>query len=131
MTDDITTKTKGVDKPANGKSKFPTLTIDWDLYGTYLEGSDMTDAQKRDVIQMLWNIMVAFADLGFRAHPVQLATSDASSGTTSSNCGQNQDLADFITAESGPMVESDGKSTPQFNTAADGSAEPSPKRSHT
>lgn len=115
----------------NGKAQFPTLDIDWDLYGTYLADADMTDDQKRDFIQMLWNIMVAFADLGFRAHPVQQAIPLATSGAISGDCGQNQELADFITAESGLVVESAVNSTPQFNTAADGSAEPSPKRSQT
>ena len=128
MTDNITTQHEGgVHERANGKAQFPTLEIDWDLYGTCLADADMTDDQKRDFIRTLWNIMVAFADLAFRAHPVQLATS----GAVPDGCGQNQELTDFITAESGLVIESEVNSTPKFNTAADGSAEPSPKRNHT
>ncbi|MGJ8670994.1 MAG: hypothetical protein ACSHXK_16040 [Oceanococcus sp.] len=51
----------------------PSLTIDWELYGKYLEDSDLTDDQKREFIETLWSIVVAFVDLGFGVHPVQQA----------------------------------------------------------
>jgi hypothetical protein len=52
---------------------YPTLSIDWDLYSEYLEDSDLTDDQKREFIQTLWNIVVSFVDLGFGIHPMQQA----------------------------------------------------------
>jgi len=53
------------------KDTLPGLTIDWDLYREYLKDCDLTDDQKREFIETLWNIMVAFVDLGFGIHPVQ------------------------------------------------------------
>lgn len=43
----------------------PQLTIDWDAYGQYLEGSDLSDDQKIELIETLWSIVVSFVDLGF------------------------------------------------------------------
>ena len=66
----------------------PSLTIDWDLYGSYLEDSDMSDEQKREFIQTLWNIIVNFIDLGFGVHPIQQAKQISS--------GQDDDLASLL-----------------------------------
>ena len=41
-----------------------TLSIDWDLFGSYLDDSDLTDDQKREFIESLWSIVVGFVDLG-------------------------------------------------------------------
>jgi hypothetical protein len=49
----------------------PTLAIDWDLYGQYLDASDLSDADKRAFIETLWSIVVSFVDLGFGLHPTQ------------------------------------------------------------
>lgn len=51
----------------------PGLSIDWELYADYLEESDLTDEQKREFIETLWNIVIAFVDLGFGIHPLQQA----------------------------------------------------------
>lgn len=58
------------------KPNYPTLSIDWDLYGEYLEGSDLSDDEKREFIQILWDIMVSFVDLGFGIESVQCAEQD-------------------------------------------------------
>lgn len=63
----------------------PSLSIDWERYGEMLEASDWSDEQKREFIACLWSIVVAFVDLGFNVHPVQLALADRA-------CGQD-DLA--------------------------------------
>lgn len=63
------------------KPNYPTLGIDWDLYGEYLEESDLSDEEKREFIQTLWNIVVAFVDLGFGIHPMQRA------------CGEGDELS--------------------------------------
>jgi hypothetical protein len=49
----------------------PALTIDWGLYEHYLEDSDLSDDDKRALIETLWSIMVSFVDLGFRLSPLQ------------------------------------------------------------
>lgn len=77
----------------------PSLTIDWDLYLSHLEDSDMSDDQKRDFIQTLWNIVVSFVDLGFDIHPLQQAREKCS--------GQDDDLAIAIQQS---VVSSRGKS---------------------
>ncbi len=43
----------------------PSLSIDWELYAQYLEESDLTDDQKRELIETLWGIVVSCVDLGF------------------------------------------------------------------
>jgi len=69
-------ETKMADKPkdtADDGLQPPSLTIDWELCGTYLEDSDLSDAKKREFIETLWSIVVSFVDLGFGVHPVQQA----------------------------------------------------------
>lgn len=51
-------------------NRLPTLTIDWELYGRYLDDSDLPEAHKRLLIETLWSIVVSFVDLGFRLNPV-------------------------------------------------------------
>jgi len=48
----------------------PALSIDWELYGHYLDDSDLSEADKRACIVALWSIMVSFVDMGFRFAPV-------------------------------------------------------------
>ena len=79
-------------KQENGKNtgnntnaaKFPPFTIDWDLYASYLEGSDLSDKEKRDFIETLWSIVTSFVDLGFSVHPTQQ--------TLANECGKNSNF---------------------------------------
>ncbi|WAP67688.1 hypothetical protein [Jiella pelagia] len=41
------------------------LELDADAYMSELDGFDMTEAQKRELLQTLWSIMRSFVDLGF------------------------------------------------------------------
>ncbi|MCF6200383.1 MAG: hypothetical protein L3J67_13540 [Hyphomicrobiaceae bacterium] len=84
----------------------PNLTIDWELYGAYLEDSDLTEAEKREFIETLWSIVVSFVDLGFGIHPLQQA------------CEEDQDLAEFIAAETRSVVNSQDISKTHFKAAA-------------
>ncbi|OWU68771.1 hypothetical protein [Phaeobacter sp. 22II1-1F12B] len=43
----------------------PTLTVDWEAYGHFLEESNLSDEAKRDFIETIWSIVVGFVDLGF------------------------------------------------------------------
>jgi hypothetical protein len=49
----------------------PTLTVDVEKYQAFLDGADMTEAQKEEFLQALWSIIVSFVDLGFGVHPLQ------------------------------------------------------------
>lgn len=66
---------KMADKLPNPQSGLqpPSLTIDWECYAEHLEDSDLSDDQKRDLIETLWSIVCACVDLGFGIHPVQQA----------------------------------------------------------
>ena len=63
----------------------PTLTIDWDRYGAYLEDSDLSDDQKREFLQTLWDIVVGFVDLGFNLN------------SQAEVCGEIADLPGILT----------------------------------
>lgn len=64
----------------------PSLSIDWDLYGSMLEDSDLSDEQQRELIESLWSIVLTFVDLGFGVHALQQV------------CGEDQDdLAKALT----------------------------------
>jgi len=109
MTEDKTGKMKselGVAKKAP-----PTLTIDWELYGKYLDESDLSDAEKRKFLETLWSIVVSFVDLGFGVHPVQQVTGD--------NCENHAEIHKFIAAQSSSVVRLSEPSTTEFNAAAD------------
>lgn len=38
-----------------------------------LEDSDLTEEQKQEFLQTIWNIIIGFVDLGFGVHPVEQA----------------------------------------------------------
>lgn len=84
-----TTKPKKV-KPPGIKAVLPTdvsdqtpqwkaLTLDVDYYQTFLDDEDISEDRKLELIETLWQIIVAFVDLGFGVHPVQQAVEDRSS----------------------------------------------------
>jgi len=49
----------------------PMLTVDVERYQEYLDGTDMTDAQKEELLQALWSMVVTFVEMGFGVHPLQ------------------------------------------------------------
>lgn len=44
----------------------PVLRFDWCDWMPYLEDETATEQQKRELIENLWSIVVAFVDLGWR-----------------------------------------------------------------
>ena len=56
--------------PVNNSSQTqpPSLSVDWEQYTDYLDDSDLSNKQKQEFIQILWNIVVSFVDLGFDVH---------------------------------------------------------------
>ncbi len=49
----------------------PTLSIDLEFYQNYLDDSDLTDEQKKELLETLWSVVCEFVMLGFNVHPVQ------------------------------------------------------------
>lgn len=62
----------------------PGLTFNWQDWLRYFEDTDIPDAQKREMVETLWQIVVAFVDLGFELNPHQKVGQQS--------CGQNLDL---------------------------------------
>ena len=58
----------------------PALTLDVEQYEKFLEDSDLTEDQKREFLETLWNIVVEFVSLGFGVHPVQQAQNACGKG---------------------------------------------------
>jgi len=83
----------------NPETAPPSLSIDWDAYLPFFEDEDISEADKQELIEALWSIVVSFVDLGFGVHPVQQA------------CGKHISLAEMPI---GDVLNS--KSTPQIPT---------------
>lgn len=60
---------------------YPPLNFDFEAYTHHLDELDLTEDQKRDLLEALFQIVRSFVDLGFNMHPVQQA------------CGQNTLIA--------------------------------------
>lgn len=105
--------TERIDPPATQENTdhFQALTINYELYEHYLEGSDLTEAQKREFLDALWSVIVSFATLGFGIHPLQQVTSDT--------CEQMEIPVEFLKPNSGDMVECNIKSKLRANAITD------------
>lgn len=58
------------------------IHFDWQEWLPYVEGSDLTDDQKKAMIEALWSIVLTFVDLGWEVGPAP-----------TESCGQVPDLA--------------------------------------
>ena len=76
----------------------PALTLDLVKYARYVDGFDLSEEQKVELLHAAWSIVVAFVDLGFRIDPVHQA------------CGQDGGSAVPSPPESAPVVNSSLKS---------------------
>lgn len=47
------------------------LNVDVAKYEAYLADTDLSADEKRELIEILWAIMVSFVELGFGVHPLQ------------------------------------------------------------
>lgn len=59
------------------------MKLDVEKYMPYVEEFDLTDDQKRELIQTIWNMMEGFIDLAFEQDPTQTALRAASAKTAS------------------------------------------------
>ncbi len=51
----------------------PVVTVDYARYAHMLDDPGLSEGQKREFLQTLWNIVVEFVSLGFGVHPLQQA----------------------------------------------------------
>ncbi len=56
------------------------LQVDVAKYQRLLDSEDLSEAQKRQLIETLWSIIVSFVELGFGVHPVQDVWTEGSEG---------------------------------------------------
>ncbi len=47
------------------------MTPDFDKYRHYVDGFDLTETQKQELMQTVWSIMESFVDQAWGLHPVQ------------------------------------------------------------
>tara|TARA_Y100000588_G_C13598666_1_gene646085 strand:- start:145 stop:519 length:375 start_codon:yes stop_codon:yes gene_type:complete len=66
----------------NQPNELPSVTVDYEFYEKYLEESGWTEDQKREFLQILWNIICEFVSLGWGVHPLQQAKE------TKEDCGK-------------------------------------------
>ena len=79
-------------------SSKPTLKVDVERYQSYLDGTNMTDAEKEEFLQTLWQIIVGFVELGYGVHPLQeVCGKDA--GTISDRAIESKDAVDLEKAK--------------------------------
>jgi len=73
-----------------------TLAIQFDAkeFAHFLDDSDLTEEQKLEYIQTVWQIVLQFIDMGFGIHPIQQA------------CGQFDEAAALCGDADSDMVES-------------------------
>ena len=53
---------------------YSALSFNPDDYRQFLKGAGMTEAQEREFLEALWNIVVGFVDMGFSQKPVEETT---------------------------------------------------------
>jgi hypothetical protein len=61
---------KGLSVQFDASSK-PSIAVDVERYQAYLDGSDMTQAEKEEFLQTLWGMIVSFVEWGYGVHPLQ------------------------------------------------------------
>lgn len=72
--------------PGAPKRPTPKIHLDWKEWLTYLEASDAPEDQKRELIEIVWNIVIGFVDYKWDV------------GDNSEICGQDIDLTAVLTA---------------------------------
>lgn len=101
---------------ANGKPSYPALEIDYALYEQMLEGSEWDADQKREFIETMWSIVVAFVDLGLDIHPVQQVLGDV------------DETENVQRAVNEHVIDSQNTSTDAFEDAVGGKTPSLPER---
>ena len=75
-----------------------TVEIDYERYQEILDDPDMSESDKRQIIEALWQIIVQFVDLGIGVHPMQQAD-NASQDKQNSNTVSLEKMFDLAGTE--------------------------------
>ncbi|MCR9123993.1 MAG: hypothetical protein NXH91_17160 [Phyllobacteriaceae bacterium] len=86
----------------------PEVTVNFANYREFLKDMDMTEDQKAEFLQALWDIVTGFVELGFGTHPTQEAG------------GQNPEIPTFSTSTNFNLLSSED------NESNDKKGEPHP-----
>ena len=78
--------------------RLQSVGINFEKYGHYLENSNLTEGEKRELLAGLFHILLNFVDLGFGIHPLQQASK------------QDEAFEKFLTRDLESMVSSDESS---------------------
>lgn len=89
-----------------GRGTRRSLQVDIARYQAMLDAPDLDDEQKRQFVEALWHVIVAFVDLGFQIHPVQQA------------CGQVGNAASENPDAAGDVLNSIHTPKPEFTAAS-------------
>ena len=76
----------------------PTFTIDVQHYQKYLDDSNISDEDKTELLEVLWEIICEIVSLGFGVHPVQQAQGA---------CGQRKETPPQIMQDDSDKLVSD------------------------
>lgn len=108
MDGDLTSKSglEGLSVEFDASAK-PYLTVDVERYQAYLDGTEMTNAQKEEFLQSMWQIIVSFVELGFDVHPLQEVCGKEGQNTTQSAVGA------FDAVQSGQPKDDDKEQKPR------------------
>jgi len=89
----------------------PIIQMDYERYEKMLDKPDLTEDQKREFLQALWNIVIGFVELGWGVHPIQQVQENT--------CGELSDTKSDSDFSADSMVQSkDTNLTNQYKKAA-------------
>jgi len=92
---------------ALGAAPQTTVKVDVETYQAWLDDPDLSDQQKEQIVEALWQIILCFVDLGFGISPLEDA------------CGQLTEIEGACGAEPQDMLECGADTlTNEFNTVA-------------
>lgn len=77
----------------SAKRLTPVVGVNYELYASYLDDPNLSEHDKRDIIETLYGIVSSFVDLGFDIHPLQQVS--RAMGVPGS-CEQNDDIRRLI-----------------------------------
>lgn len=78
--------------PAVAERPAPKVHFDWQDWLPYVAHADSSEAEKRELIETLWTIVISFVDLGWEV------SEDSAIGGDKESCGQNIDLTAALRA---------------------------------
>lgn len=64
------------------------VTLDYERYQHLLDNGDLTDEQKQEALQLIWQLVCEFVSLGFNVHPMD---------ETPAKCGKGSNIIERAT----------------------------------